>query len=276
MTAFSASDAALEGFDLIRRRWRVVLGWAAFNLLALIMLVVVTVMASFVSAAVTGGAKAPVAAVAALVGGLGGLFTQAILAAGVFRAEMRPEEPAFLHLRFGGDELRLVAVWLITLTGGWVVGWLAALLGHAIGVGGLWIGLLAAIAGVYLGLRFLLAAPVSFVERRIDFVRSWRLTRGRAAALLGMTALSFSLIALMMLVVFVALGLIAAGTAGFDGLAGVFGGADALQRHPGLYLLEFVVEVILTPVLWTVAMAPLCAAYRAFAGAPAAADAPQQ
>jgi hypothetical protein len=271
MTPFSASDAALEGFSLIRRRWRVVLGWAGFNLLALVMLVVVTVMVSFVAAALSGEAKGPTAAAAGLVAGLGGLFVQAALAAAVFRVELRPDEPAFMHLRLGPDELRLVAVWLITLTGAWVVGWAAAMLGHALGAGGVWIGLLALVLCVYLGLRFLLAAPVSFVERRIDFPRSWRLTRGRVLALLGMSALSFFLVALLMVTVFVVLGVIAVGFGGLEGLASVFGGggAEALQRYPGLYVLEFAVEVVLTPVLWTLAMAPLAAAYQAFAAEPA-------
>jgi hypothetical protein len=271
MTPFSASDAALEGFNLVQRRWRVVLGWAGFNLLALVMLIVLTVMASFVVAALTGEAKGPTTAVAGLVAGIGGLLAQAVLAAGVFRLEMRPEEPAFLHLRLGSDEMRLLAVWLITLTGAWVVGWLAALLGRVPGVGGLGIGLLTLAAGVYLGLRCLLAGPISFSERRIDFARSWRLTRGRVGALLGMSVLSFFLIALLMAAVFVALGLIAAASAGFEGLAGVFGGTEALQRHPGLYVLEFAVEIVLTPVLWTLGMAPLAAAYRAFAEANTAA-----
>ena len=62
-----------------------------------------------------------------------------------------------------------------------MVGWVAAMLGHAIGFGAVWIGVLAAILGIYLGLRFLLAAPIAFVERRIDFVRSWRLTRRRSS-----------------------------------------------------------------------------------------------
>jgi hypothetical protein len=266
MTEFSASDAALEGFHLLRRRWRVALGWAGFNLVALVMLVVLSVVLGLFAAAAGGGQRGPVAAVAGLVVGLGGLFVQAIIAAGVFRLEIRPEEPAFLHLRLGRDELRLIGVWLITLTGAWVVGWLAASLGHALGAGGIWLDLLALVLGVYLGLRFSLAAPVSFMERRIDFPRSWRLTRGRTLALLGMSALSFCLIALVMGTVFVLLALIATGAAGLDGLAGLFGGVDALQRHPGLYVLEFAVEIILTPVLWVLGMAPLAAAYRAFTG----------
>ena len=35
MEAFSPSDAALEGFQVLRRHWRVVIGWAAFNLVGM-------------------------------------------------------------------------------------------------------------------------------------------------------------------------------------------------------------------------------------------------
>lgn len=268
MTAFSASDAALEGFNLIRRRWRVVLGWAGFNLLSLIMLVVLTVMASLAGMAMSGGARQPVLLAAGVLVGLGSAAVEAILAAGVFRLDIRPEEPAFLHLRFGPAELRLVAVWLITLTGGWVIWLLVTALARALHVGAGWADLAALAAAVYLGLRFALAAPVSFVERRIDFPRSWRLTRGRVGALLGMSALSFCLIGLLMVAVTLALALVATGSAGLEGLAGLFGGAEALKQHPGLYLLCLAVEIILTPVLWVLAMAPLAAAYRAFAEPP--------
>lgn len=271
MTPFSASDAALEGFNLIRRRWRVVLGWAGFNLLALVMLVVLTVVLSLVASAASGGGRGAVEVVAGLVAGLGSLAVEAILATAVFRLELRPEEPAFLHLRLGRDEMRLAAVWLITLTGFWLIGWAAAAVGHALRLGGLWTGLLGVALGVYLGLRFLLAAPISFVERRIDFPRSWRLTRGRVAALLGMTVLSFCLIGLIMALVFLALALVAAGSAGLEGLSSLFGGMESFKQHPGLYVLEFAVEVVLTPVLWVLGMAPAAAAYRALAEPPAAA-----
>jgi hypothetical protein len=267
MTPFSASDAALEGFNLIRRRWRVVLGWAGFNLLTLVMLVVLTVMLSLVASALSSGAREPVEIVAGLVVLLGTAVVQAIIAVGVFRVEMRPEEPGFLHLRLGRDEFRLIAIWLITLTGVWLTGWLAAVLGHAVGAGEVWIMLLGLALVLYLGLRFLLVAPISVVERRIDFPRSWRLTRGRVGALLGMSLLSFCLIGLIVGAVFVLLALVAAGAAGLDGLAGLLGGAEALKRHPGVYVLEFVVNIILTPVIWILAMAPLAAAYRALAGA---------
>lgn len=266
MTPFSASDAALEGFHLIRRRWRIVLGWAGFNLLALIMVVVVSAVLSVVASAVGGsaGGARQALGLAGLVVGFSVLFAQAILAAGVFRLEMRPEEPAFLHLRLGRDELRLVMVWLTTITGAWVLGWIAALAGHAIGAGGIWVELLAAALAIYFGLRFSLVAPIAFNERRIHFPRSWRLTNGRVLPLLGMAALSFCLISMVMVVVLVALALVALLTGGLDGLSGVFGGADAMQRHPGVFLLAFAIEIVLTPVLWVLAMAPLAAAYRAF------------
>jgi hypothetical protein len=266
MTSFSASDAALEGFNLIRRRWRIVLGWAGFNLIALIMLVVLTAMFSVIASAVGGGAQAM--ALAGLAIGFSVLFAQAILAAGVFRLEMRPDEPSFMHLRLGRDELRLVMIWLITVTGAWVVGWLAALAGHAVGAGGVWIELLAAALAIYFGLRFALTSPIGFSERKIDFPRSWRLTRGRVGAMLGMLALSACLIGVLMVTVVVVLAVVAFASSGLDGLAGVFGGREALHRHPGLFLLAFAIEIILTPVLWTLAMAPLAAAYRAFTAEP--------
>jgi hypothetical protein len=272
MTDFSASDAALEGFHLIRRRWRVVLGWAGFTLLALIMLVVLSAVLSVVAAAVGGGGdpqRNPTLGLAGVIVLACFLFTQAIIGAGVFRLEMRPEEPAFLHLRLGGDELRLVLVWLITITGGWVLGWASTLVGHALGAGGAWLELLAAGLAIYFGLRFALAAPISFAERRIDFPRSWRLTRGHLLGLAGMSALSLCLIGLVMLTVFVALALAALGFGGFAGLAGIFGGREALESHPGIFILAFFIEIVLTPVLWTLGMAPVAAAYRAFTAAEA-------
>ena len=36
MSTFSIGDAAVEGFRVIQARWRVLIGWAGFNLLALV------------------------------------------------------------------------------------------------------------------------------------------------------------------------------------------------------------------------------------------------
>lgn len=268
MTPFSASDAALEGFHLIGRRWRVALGWAGFNLLALVMMVVLSAMLTVIASALGGGSgeSTPAMAGAALLVLVAALLAQAIIAVGVLRLELRPEEPAFLHLRLGRDELRLVLVWLIGITGAWVLGWAGALGGHAAGAPRGVGELLAVLLIVYVGLRCVLVPPIAYVERRIDFPRSWTLTRGRVLAVLGMTALSVCLIALVMITVLVALALAALAIGGVSGLAGVFGGAEAFRAHPAIFLLAFVAELVLTPVLWMLAMAPLAAAYRAFAG----------
>ena len=268
MTPFSASDAALEGFNLIRRRWRVVLGWAVFNLLALVMVVVLSAILSLVVTAVAGGVatNTPAMAAAGIFVVLCTLLTQAIIAAGVFRLELRPDEPSFLHLRIGAAEVRLVAVWVLSLTGAWVIGWAGALVGGAMGSVGVLAEGVAGLLVIYLGLRLALAGPVSLAERKVDFPRSWALTRGRVLAMLGMSALSFCLIALVMVAVLVALVLAALAIGGVRALSGVFGGAEALQNHPAVFLLVFAVQIVLTPVFWMLAMAPLAVAYRAFGG----------
>jgi len=269
--AFSASEAALEGFNLMRRHWRSVLGWAAFNLLALAMLVLVTALLGVIAAAIGADIRGPLAMTAGALLALGACVIQAIIVGGVFRMEIRPGETAFLGLRLGRDELRLLAVWIITLTGAWTALWAATAVGQMAHVPPAWLAAAAMVLLIYLGLRFSLAAPVAFAERRIDFPRSWRLTRGRALALLGMQAMVLSLIAVVMVTVLFALALVAAGSAGLDGLAGLFGGQESLQRHPGLYVLEFAVEIVLTPVMWVLATAPLIAAYRALGGVETAA-----
>ena len=59
MTPFSASDAALEGFQVIRRHWRVIVGWAVFNLLAIMAVVVAFVIVGVGYAIIAGGDAAP-------------------------------------------------------------------------------------------------------------------------------------------------------------------------------------------------------------------------
>jgi hypothetical protein len=275
MTDFSASDAALEGFALLRRRWRVVLGWAGFNLVALIMVVVLTVIFSLITAALTGAgagagasATAPTAAVAALVGGLGSLVLQTVLVAGVFRLMIRPEEPAFLHLRLGRDELRLIGVFVVRLLALALLTVLAAALGQAAGGGraAVLIELAVAALAAWLLLRTALTGPASFADGGLAFARSWRLTRGRAGALLGMVCLTVCLMLLIGAVLLLALALIAVRVGGLSGVASMFGGAEALETHPGLFLLGFAVNVVLTPALWVLWIAPFVAAWRALSG----------
>jgi hypothetical protein len=80
-----------------------------------------------------------------------------------------------------------------------------------------------------------------------------------------MAALSSCLIGLVFVAVFVVLAVIAVLVGGLGALGGLFGGREAFQDHQGVFLLASAVEIILTPVFWMLGMAPLVAAYRAFA-----------
>jgi len=234
------------------------------------MVVVLTVVLLVSAAAATGvggaaGADRLSAVLAALVGGLGTVAAQVMIVGGLFRLVLRPEEPAFLHLRLGRDEGRLVVVALAWLIAALLLGGLAETLARAASPA--WarvaVDVAALVLGVWLTLRFSLAAPISFAERRIDFGRSWALTRGRAGALFGMSLLSLCLVGMAALAAVVVMFAIAAAASGLQGVAAVLAGADGLQRHPGIYLLEFAGQVVLTPVLWVLGAAPLAAAYQA-------------
>jgi hypothetical protein len=227
-----------------------------------------TVVAAAVGSTARGGSGMALA-----FGAVATLFGQAIIAAGAFRLELRPEEPAFLHLRIGRDELRLLAVWLVLLFAASLLAWLGALVGAAAPKARIAAEAVSLLLIAYLSLRFCLLAPSSFAERRIDVARAWRLTRGRTLALFGMLALVLCLIGVFMVAVLVALVLAALAIGGVHALAGVFGGAEALHNHPGVFLLVFAVQIILTPIFWMLAMAPLAAAYRALADSGAAARA---
>jgi len=267
--AFSASDAAIEGFHFIRRHWRVVVGWGIFNLLAWIAMVIVTAVASLIAMAAGGGAEASQTA-AAVVGGvvsaLGVLLIGAILACGVYRVMLRPDEPAFLHLRVGPDELRNLAVGLIVALGALLLATALGSASQALG-GGIWVRVLLGAAALAVGLaillRFLLVAPWTFVERRFAIAAPFRASRGRIWALLGMVVLNACLMGLVAVTLWLAMFFVTGFATGFDGVLGGMTDAEAMEAHPGRTLLQFAVQILLWPVFTVLATAPLAAAYRA-------------
>ncbi|MDB5450370.1 MAG: hypothetical protein JWQ46_1755 [Phenylobacterium sp.] len=269
MSEFSASDAALEGFNVVRRHWRVVAGWAAFNLLALVAMVVITVVIVLMLVAAAGGGQAP-GDLSAVVGGmvavLGAVLTEVVIAAGLFRLMLRPEEPAFLFLRLGRDEIRLLAVWAIGIAALGLLVAVSVVLGEMADrlfpAARFLPGLVVAVVAIWLGLRFCLAVPISFAERRIDFARSWRLTRGHTWALLGMSLLAACLLALVSIVWWLAVFVLTGALTGFHDVASL-AGAEALETHPGRYLLQLAAQMLFAPVLWVLSQAPLAAAYQA-------------
>ncbi|MEO8114225.1 MAG: hypothetical protein ABI655_07595, partial [Phenylobacterium sp.] len=228
MSEFSAGDAALDGFRVIRRHWRVVAGWAGFNLLALVGMVVVSVLGILVAVtaiSLTHGASESAAAagglIAVVVDSVGTLFIGAIVVAGLFRMLLRDGEPGFFYLRVGLDEVRLVGVWLTLLLGACVLVFLLAGAVALAGRLGTWAGILVGLAGlagfVWLGVRLSLAAPITFAEHRFGLAAAWRLSRGRFWPLLGMSVLSLCLLALVAVAAWIGLFLIMGALSGFDG-----------------------------------------------------------
>ncbi|HVI33128.1 hypothetical protein [Phenylobacterium sp.] len=270
MSRFSASDAAVEGFRVIRSQWRLVVGWALFNVLGLVaasVLAAVLIGIAAVASTTSETAGAVGGAIGGLVLAFAAFAVEVMIVAALFRRLLRDEPPGFLHLRFGPDELRVAAVWLVMLSafvaGGLLALYLSSLAGRA---GGWRIGVPAIIvlfgALGWLALRLSLAAPIAVAERRIGFAASWRLTKGHTASLLGMAVLTFCLLAMIMVLAWLALALISGAATGWRDLGLLLRtDANAVSERPGFYAVQLLVQFLFAPVLWVISQAPLVAAY---------------
>jgi hypothetical protein len=213
---FKVTEAAFEGFRLIRREPRTIAIWAVFSLAAGVALTAAMIASGFgrFMGASTQGTMTTEALTGFLVGEViaigGAILIASIMGAGVYRAILRPAESPLTRLRLGGDELRLVLLSVImgvvftvlTIALAIPVG----LLGVAIGVGAslgqagaepntgamvgivlvVLLGYLLVIAGlVFFAVRLSLAGVMTFAERRLRVFESWRLTKGRFWRLLG-------------------------------------------------------------------------------------------
>jgi hypothetical protein len=271
MNAFSPSDAALEGFQVIHRHWRVVVGWAGFNLLAMVVMVTITVFVLLAATAVAGGISPELSGqVGGVVASLGYLATQAVIVTGLYRLMLRPHEPGFLHLRLGIDELRTIMIFVLLGVGAGL-----AITGAGSAAGALSshsargaVAATAAIMAVSIGVavRLALASVIGFARGGLPFAAAWRMTRGQTWRLIGMGALVFCLVALIAITTWVGLFLLGGALTGFQdqGLSG----PDSLALHPGRYLLQIVAEMVLAPIFLILIQAPLVAVYQALSAAP--------
>ncbi|NEX94093.1 hypothetical protein [Caulobacter sp. 17J65-9] len=286
--AFSATDAAFEGFRLTREKPLAVVGWAVFY-------VVATALAGALLLMVAGpGALAsiktepttPAEAVEALttlvplaaVGGLAWLVIGSVAKAAVYRAVLRPQDSRFAYLRFGADELRLMLVTLVlALVGAVLLGVLVAVAGVADGVAGPAaagvvgaIGFVVIVAlGVVWSVRLSLAAAMTFAQKRVRIFQSWTLTRGPFWPLLGMYVLVAALYVVVLLLgstIIIALVMILGG--GFHALEAV-SNPDLANLAPGLwaaFAVYLLGNIVLAALQLAIAYAPQAFAYRELAG----------
>lgn len=212
--SFSATDAAFEGFRVVRRAplslvfWTLiylVAGAAMFGLagsqLAKLMAMseaMETAEPSFAEIAELGRGFAGVMAVLVPIS----LVLGAMLAAAVARAVLRPEARAWGYLRFGMDEVRVLVVQVVVSLALFAVLMLIYLVLAGIGAAAIsmeqpWMWLivvLGALAGfglvIWLAVRWSLATPIAVAEKRIAPFASFGQTRGRFWSLLGMALLA--------------------------------------------------------------------------------------
>ncbi len=297
---FSATDAAFEGFRVVRRKPTVLIWWTLAYLL-FIGLVIMLAMGSLIDLA--GAAEAlrgvtsprpddlaPVTSamngIMAVAGPMGLLFG-AVLNTAVARAVLEPERSAFGYLRLGVDELRVLAVTVALallamaaiVTAGILLGVLGGVAVSALGaMGGIVTGLAVLallVAAAWVAARFSLAVPITLAERKIAVFDSWRVTRGRALPIVGMAILSFMMtivVSILFSVVLMPLSLIFGMAGGWQELARMQGAgvAEVLSALGPFLAVLTLFQAVGAALQLAVAYAPFSAAYRDIKGVPAA------
>ena len=291
---FSATDAAFEGFRVVRRYPLAILFWT----LAYIVFFVgffglfagplATVMA--MTESMEGGQASPrdlEMLGQTWVGFMGlalplALILGAVLNAAVARSVLHPAEKAFGYMRLGGDELRVLAVSLLIgivffavsivlfALVGLLVG-LSAQVNQGIGVlVGVVTGLAALAALIWLAIRLSLAVPATVAEKRIAPFSTFGMTKGHTLPLLGM-----GIIAVIMSILVSILGTIIAlpitmTTGGLEQLATMDGQSTAqILRAAGAGLIAWgAVNSLFSALQLAVIHAPFAAAYRDLKGLP--------
>lgn len=295
---FSASDAAFEGFRLVRRKPMALVAWTLlYAVLSLASLFALSnainplvALAERMEAVESNSTTASREEVIAVFQGFGeillslawllpvSLIVGAMLMAAVARAVLNPRAGGFGYLRLGMDELRVFVVTLVLgilmtfacLAVFVLVGVLAGIAGTS-GASGTWlVGILGGLAGVaaiiWLAVRLCLAVPITVAENRFAFFDSFGLTRGRFWPLFGMAVITL----VMVLVVQLLLGIVTMPLALMTGQQMVTFGAqqdpEALRRALDIsnpwVIASAIAEAVVYALTVGVMYAPFAAAYR--------------
>lgn len=292
--AFSATDAAFEGFRVVRRHPMALVFWSLFYIA--VMVAAFAAMGpsiiSFVAATEAleqSGATATMADFQPIFQMMGtmvvillplSLISSAMLYAAVARSVVRPGESSFGYLRLGMDEVRVLVVSLVlflffTLIGVVLFGTIGAVAGVA-GAGDmpmLWLvvvllGIAAFLLFVWLAVRLSLAIPITMAERRMAIFDSFGMTKGRFWPLLGMALLAFVMtivVGLLGSLVAMPLQLLSGGMTDLAALEG----ADLpsiLQTAWPAIAVYVVVNSVMSALQLAVLYAPFSAAYRDIKG----------
>lgn len=300
--AFSATDAAFEGFRLVRRNPLALVAWtllyAVLTLAALFSLsgMVDQLEAWSVQAEAMESVADPsfdqiwavMSDFGAILAGVAwllpvSLVVGAMLGAAVARGVLTPSSDRFGYLRLGMDEVRVLVVTFVL----GVVMSLAAVAGLvAVGVliaaartaGGDGPAVIAGLVGflavtclfIWLSVRLSLAVPITVAERRFAFFDSFSLTKGRFWPLLGMAILAVVMVMLVQLlssIVSLPLGIVSGlETWSFNSDQDSEAVRAALDVSNPWVIAHAVVEAIVSALTVGILYAPFAAAYRNIKG----------
>jgi hypothetical protein len=226
MADFSITEALGVGTGLIARKPLSVLVWGALPILVVAPVVLLfggTVIGLIAEASRAGDDQSAIAA--AIVPQIGALLLlilllvvvawvlNAMITAAAYRAVLHPEQSAFAYLRFGGQELWLMAVAFViglvffgisvafSIPQGIVnLAMFNSGLGARLGAIALFTLAREAVT-VWIWLRLSMAQPMTFAAGKFQLFESWAVTRGHTVQLLGFAALALVILALLDIVV---------------------------------------------------------------------------
>lgn len=308
--AFSATDAAFEGFRLVRRNPLALVAWTL--LYAVLTLATLFSMSGVVDQLEAWSAQAEalesvtrptLEQILAVMSGFGWILAQvawllpvslivgAMLSAAVARGVLTPSSDRRGYLRLGMDEVRVLAVTfvlgvvmcLVAVASFLAVGILIAAVKTAAGDGPAAIAAVVGFLGVtclfvWLAVRLSLAVPITVAERRFAFFDSFNLTKGRFWPLLGMAVLAVVMVLLVQLlssIVSMPLGILSGlETWSFNSDQDPEAVRAALDVSNPWVIAHALVEAIVSALTVGILYAPFAAAWRDITGAKAAASDP--
>jgi hypothetical protein len=307
MTSFSPSEAAVEGFRLLRREPMTFVTWAGVLIVVSLLsyggmyLAGMPAMMHQMSEVQPGDPQAA-ARLMSMMGSFFGVFflviplvllIYSVVVCGVYRAVLRPEEKGFARLRLGADEFRMILLWIVLGLLGFVAAIafviVAAIVGAVVGMSlaaggtghGGGAGVFLMIALIYLGyfafciwfwVQFSMAAPMTFAERRLAIFESFQVVKGHFWSLVGCFLLTL-VIALICILVLACIQLPASMALGAPSIF-------AAMEHPGqtpdtsyifqpAYIVVMSLINALGVVIYPIVFAPQAAAYRDITGSAA-------